>query len=100
MFVLKPIKEVLSNTSFFSKNNNVNALADKLCNKVVRVEIADGRQYIGLFQTVDKQGSVFISEALELIDLNADKTFMHELFAPDMCNLPLPKGPMDDPFPK
>ena len=50
VWVLRPrVEPTVNKQSFFSKNLKVNAVADKLCNRVVRVEIADGRQYIGLF---------------------------------------------------
>ena len=42
---------------------------------MVRVEIADGRQYIGMFVACDKSGSIIINDALELVDLCPDHAF-------------------------
>ncbi len=63
---------------------NVLALIDKVIEKVVRVEIYDGRIYIGLLMSCDQQRCLFIQDALELIDRDAEEYFDHDMFTPHL----------------
>ena len=67
--------EVSSGISALS-DKDVCAVVDKVIEKIVRVDISDGRQYIGILQCVDQQGTVYVQDALELIN-KTDATYMH-----------------------
>ena len=43
-------------------------VVDKVIEKVVRITITDDRDYVGRLMSVDKTKSVFLMDALELID--------------------------------
>ena len=75
-------------------------MSEKLCDKIVRVEVTDGRQYIGIFQSCDKTGCVFITEALELVHLSPDQALQHDLFDPHILTYPVPESQLADPYPK
>ena len=66
-------------------------ISKKICEKMVRVEIADGRQYIGIFVACDKSGSIIVNDALELVDLCPDRAFQHDLISPYVMTYPVPK---------
>ena len=53
----------------------------------MRIEISDGRQYIGLFSSIDKTGTLFAMDCLEMHDLS--KGFHHDLFVPYQLNQPV-----------
>jgi small nuclear ribonucleoprotein (snRNP)-like protein len=43
-------------------------VVDKVIEKVLRITITDDRDYVGRLMSVDKTKSVFLMDALELID--------------------------------
>ena len=43
-------------------------VVNKVIDKVVRITISDDRDYVGRLMSVDKTKSVFLMDALELID--------------------------------
>ena len=62
-------------------------VVDKVIDKVVRIEITDHREYIGKIMCVDKTKSIFLQDALEVIDRSAaaeaeGRYLYHELFSP------------------
>lgn len=107
IWVLKPIlppaklefTPIKLSTSYIPKNDKVTQLAKKLCDRMVRVEIVDGRQYIGIFCACDKSGTIFVKEAVELVNMSPDKGLQHDILSPYLMTYPVPKGPMDDPYP-
>ena len=60
------------------------ALIDKVIQKLVRVTVADGRVYLGLLMSVDQTKTVFIQDALEVIDKDDEHYIEHELL---QCHL-------------
>ena len=46
-------------------------MIDNIIEKLVRVTITDDREYIGKLMCVDKTKSVFLQDALEVIDRSA-----------------------------
>ena len=42
----------------------------KVLSRIVRVYVTDGRVFIGKFEWIDKKGSVFIQDALEILNTN------------------------------
>ena len=66
------------------------AITKKICEKMVRIEIADGRQYIGIFVACDKSGSIIVNDALELVNLCPDLAFQHDLISPSVMTYPVP----------
>ena len=62
-------------------------MADKVVNKVVRVEVTDGRTYLATFNSMDKTGALFVMDALEIIQV--DKLDMqHDMYIPYVINRP------------
>ena len=62
-------------------------MVDSVVEKVVRITITDDREYIGKIMCVDKTKSVFLQDALELIDKSEKaeeegRYLYHELFTP------------------
>ena len=60
---------------------------DKVIHKIVRIVITDDREYIGRLMGVDKTRSVFLQDALEVIDKSEQAEpegcfLYHELFTP------------------
>lgn len=73
MWVLKPIDDAPKiDRGIQSKQFSI---TQKICGKLVRVEITDGRQYIGIFVACDKSGSIIVNDALELVNLCPDHAF-------------------------
>ena len=74
------------------KSPEVEELTKKVSNKLVRVITIDKREYLGIFGAIDKTGTLFIQDSLEVI--NADfndpnnKTFYHEYYTPYLLNKP------------
>ena len=63
------------------------AVVDKVIEKIVVITITDGREYVGKIMSVDKTGSVFLQDGLEVIDKSEQaeqecRYFYHELFSP------------------
>lgn len=88
-WVLKPIDAVVPVTKQLIKEKSF-SVKEKLCEKLVRIEIADGRQYIGVFIACDKTGSIIVNDALELVDLCPDNAFQHDLITPYVLTYPVP----------
>ena len=44
------------------------AVVDKVIEKIVVIRITDDREYVGKIMSVDKTGSVFLQDGLEIID--------------------------------
>ena len=59
----------------------------------------DGRQYIGMLVSVDTTGSLYLQDALEFVDINAKTSFQHDMFSPQIMNLPVPKDKLDSLYP-
>jgi len=62
---------------------------NKVIDKVVRLTIADDREYVGKLMGVDKTRSVFLQDALEVIDRSEkaeeeSRFIHHELFSPHL----------------
>jgi small nuclear ribonucleoprotein (snRNP)-like protein len=62
---------------------------EKVIDKVVRLTIADDRDYVGKLMGVDKTRSVFLQDALEVIDRSEKaeeegRYIHHELFSPHL----------------
>jgi small nuclear ribonucleoprotein (snRNP)-like protein len=62
-------------------------VVDKTIEKVVRLTITDNREYLGRLMCVDKTRSVFLQDALEVIDRSPEaeaegRYLHHELFSP------------------
>lgn len=62
-------------------------MAEKIVNKLVRIDVTDGRQYLAIFNSVDKTGAVFVIDALEVID-TAKLDMIHDLYTPFVLNEP------------
>jgi small nuclear ribonucleoprotein (snRNP)-like protein len=60
----------MSSKDYCSQKPEVQALIEKVGNKLVRIEIVDGRQYIGIFSAIDKTGTIFAMDCLEVHDLS------------------------------
>ena len=41
-------------------DDKVNALIDKVIDKIVRVKVSDGRIYLGILKSVDKTKTIFV----------------------------------------
>lgn len=69
----EPVKKIKfgESTLPLNKRERTNRLMEKMCDKLVRLEIVDGRQYIGIFVSCDKSGCLFIVEVLELVDVSS-----------------------------
>ena len=66
-------------------------VVNKVIDKVVRITISDDRDYVGRLMSVDKTKSVFLMDALELIDRSEKaeeegRYFYHELFSPQLLS--------------
>lgn len=64
-------------------------LVNKVIEKTVRLTISDGREYLGRLMSVDKTRSVFLQDALEVIDRSpeaeaAGRYLHHDLFSPQL----------------
>ena len=59
---------------------HVKALLDKAIGRVVRLHISDGRVYVGRFECVDKIGTVFLQDALEVLDRESEFFYVHHLY--------------------
>ena len=59
---------------------------DKVIEKVVRVTVKDGRLYLGKLMAVDQTRTVFLQDALELIDREDEHFMNHELLTPLILN--------------
>ena len=66
------------------------SFAQKVCDKAVRVQLTDGRELIGILLSVDKTGCLFLLDCLELIDISEKRAFVHDLFTPNLVELPVP----------
>ena len=64
------------------KSETALKLIDRVIGKLVRVTLTDERIYLGRLMSVDQTRAVFLSDALELIDTDADCYFEHELLTP------------------
>ena len=53
-------------------------LVDRVIEKIVRVQISDGRTFLGILMSVDQQRTVYIQDALELIDKDEPGYFEHD----------------------
>ena len=67
--------------------SEVQQVIDKVIDKIVRIVITDDREYIGRLMGVDKTRSVFLQDALEVIDKSEQAKpegcfLYHELFTP------------------
>ncbi|CAI2383281.1 unnamed protein product [Moneuplotes crassus] len=62
-----------------TKRDEVN---DKILSKIVRVHVSDGRIFIGKFECIDKKGSLFIQDALEILDTTDKNFYIHQLLQP------------------
>ena len=51
---------------------------DRVIEKIVRVQISDGRTFLGILMSVDQQRTVYIQDALELIDKDEPGYFEHD----------------------
>ena len=71
-------------------DEKVNALIDKVIEKIVRVEVTDGRIFLGMLKSVDKTKTIFIQDALELIDKEGEHYIHHEVMTPGMLEF-IPK---------
>ena len=65
------------------------AAVDKVIDKMVRITISDDREYVGKLMSIDKTKSIFLQDALELIDRSdkaeqEDRYLYHELFSPNL----------------
>ena len=49
-------------------NPEAQAVVDKVIEKIVVIRITDDREYVGKIMSVDKTGSVFLQDGLEIID--------------------------------
>jgi len=66
-------------------NEKAREIVCKTIEKIVRVEVTDGRKYIGMLTCVDQQKTIFVQDALEVIDRANDSTFQeHELLTPHL----------------
>jgi small nuclear ribonucleoprotein (snRNP)-like protein len=66
-------------------NEKAREIVSKTVEKIVRVEVSDGRKYIGMLTCVDQQKAIFVQDALEIIDRANDPTFQeHELLTPHL----------------
>jgi small nuclear ribonucleoprotein (snRNP)-like protein len=66
------------------ENKEVLAVVDKVIEKIVRVQVSDGREYVGILQSVDQAGTVYVQDALEVVD-KRDATFLHhDLITPHL----------------
>ena len=52
--------------------------------------MTDGREYLGILLSVDKTGSIFLQDALELVEVSDKKAFVHDMFTPNLVALPIP----------
>ena len=66
-------------------------MINKVIGKIVRVEVADGRNYLGMLMAVDQTKTVFLQDALELIDKADEHYIDHELLSSHM----LQRNPKD-----
>mmetsp|Transcript_2076 Transcript_2076/g.3671 ORF Transcript_2076/g.3671 Transcript_2076/m.3671 type:complete len:146 (-) Transcript_2076:91-528(-) len=74
-----------------TKNKDLHAFQAKVVDKMVRVHVKDGREYIGIFGCIDKSAALFIIDALEIIETKQESknaTIFHELFTPYIINVP------------
>ena len=60
------------------------ALIDKVIDKMVRVTVSDGREYLGRLQCVDQTKAVFVQDALELVDRESEHYLEHQLLTPEL----------------
>ena len=67
------------------------ALIDKVIGKIVRVTVSDGRVYLGTLVCVDQTKTVFVEQALELIDKSDEHYIEHELLTPHLLTKTDPK---------
>ncbi len=51
-----------------SSAGSAQEVIEKVIEKLVRITISDDREYVGRLMSVDKTKSVFLMDALELID--------------------------------
>jgi small nuclear ribonucleoprotein (snRNP)-like protein len=81
-------KLIAHNKRLIIKNmSEVQQVVDKVIDKIVRIVITDDREYIGRLMGVDKTRSVFLQDALEVIDRSEQaelegRFLYHELFTP------------------
>lgn len=66
-------------------------MVDKVIDKLVLITISDQREYIGKLMSVDKTKSVFLQDALEVIDRSPEaelegRFLHHDLFTPHLLN--------------
>ena len=73
------------NFDFSTKNPDLQGIQSKVAGKIVRIIIADKREYVGIFGSIDKTGALFIMDAVEMIETNQEAenaTIFHELYTP------------------
>jgi small nuclear ribonucleoprotein (snRNP)-like protein len=63
-------------------NSTVNEFISRVIDRIVRVEVSDGRIYVGMLMCVDQQRTLFVQDALELVDRQAEEYFDHDMFTP------------------
>ena len=59
-------------------NPDILQVIDRVIEKVVRVEVSDGRTFIGLLMSCDQQRCLFIQDALEIVDRDSEEYFDHD----------------------
>ncbi len=61
-------------------NPDTLAVIERVIEKVCRVEVSDGRTFIGLLMSCDQQRCLFLQDALEVVDRAAADYFDHDMF--------------------
>ena len=57
---------------------------DKVIDKIVRVDVMDGRTYLGILKGVDQTKTIFVQDGLELIDKRDEHYIHHEVLTPEI----------------